>query len=271
MAAAGTVLANRYQLRDRAAGCGPGETWRAFDLTVGRSVAVRLLRPAHATHRERWLAAARKAARVRHPGMVQVHDYGQVARDGALFLVTEPMSASSLASVARSGPLDPAYVVGVLHLVASALEVAHAAGLVHGDIKPGNLLLAPGGAVKLADFGLSRAAAVPAVRAPATPGGDLYCLGMVAWECLTGSSPFAGAPSRPPALPAAVPPGLTALVAGLTAADPRLRPASAAQVATRCGELMAAPMRAVQPSRTDCPGATPLLDSAPVPAVPTAM
>jgi serine/threonine protein kinase len=278
MAAAGMVLANRYQLRDRGPGRGPGETWRASDLTVGRSVSVRLLRPEHAAQRERCLAAARRAARVRHPGIVEVHDYGQVAPEGVLFLVTEPMSASSLAAVARSGPLDPAYVVGVLCRVASALEIAHAAGLVHEDIKPANLLLAPGGAVKLADFGLSRAAEVSAARAPATPGGDLYCLGLVAWECLTGSSPFAGAPpeaavgpenSRLPPLPAAVPPGVAALAADLTAADPQLRPSSAEEVADRCRELMAAPMRAVQPSQADCPGSTPLLDLAPrVPAHP---
>jgi eukaryotic-like serine/threonine-protein kinase len=272
MAASGMVLANRYQLRDRGPKCGRGEAWRASDLMVGRSVAVRLLRPERAAHRKRYLAAAHIAARVRHPGIVQVHDYGQVAPEGVLFLVTEPMSASSLAAVTRSGPLDPAYVLEVLCQVASALEVAHAAGLVHEDIKPANLLLAPGGSVKLADFGLQRAAEVPAVRAPATPGSDLYSLGLVAWECLTGSSPFADAPPeaalgqetpRLPPLPAAVPPGVAALVADLTAADPRLRPASAEEVAIRCRELVAAPMRTVQPGQAGSPGTTLLLDIAP--------
>jgi serine/threonine protein kinase len=252
------VLANRYQLLGRSAARGIGEVWRASDLVLGRPVAALLLRPECAAHGERVLTAARTAARIRHPGIVRVIDCGQVCSDGLLFLVTEPVSASSLASVAGSGPLEPAWVLEVVGQVASALDVAHAAGLVHQDITPANLLLAPGGAVKVANFGLSHAAAVRAAGGPATPAGDLYSLGVVAWELLAGRSPFADGPPDGPRgepgqedrpldpLPVAVPVGVAALVADLTAADARLRPARAAGVAARCRQLLAAPMRALQ-------------------------
>ncbi len=252
MAGAGTILANRYQLLGRSAAGGIGQVWRASDLMLGRPVSARLLRPEGAAHGEQVRTAARTTARIRHPGIVRVLDCGQVCPEDLLFVVTEVVSASSLSSVTGSGPLEPAWVLEVLCQVTSALEVAHAAGLIHQDIRPENLVLAPGGAVKLANFGLSPAAA--GAGDPATAAGDLYCLGAVAWELLAGCSPFAddppGAPwptDRPLApLPVAVPEGVAVLVADMTAADARLRPARAAGVTARCRQLLAAPLRALQ-------------------------
>lgn len=264
MADAGMLLANRYRLQEQFAAGGIAEAWRALDLPLGRPVAVRLLRARRRVNAERFLEVARRAARVLHPGIARVHDYGQSNPGRVPFLVTEPMTASSLATLTQAGPLDSPWVLEVLRQVSSALEAAHAEGLVHGDIKPMNLMLAPGGAVKLTGFGLSDVG-----EPTGTPAGDLYSLGLVVWECLTGTPPFSAAPpegapeqeSRPlPPLPGTVPADVSALLADLTAADPKARPASAAEVAARSRELLAAPMRAGESCRISRPGATPLLD-----------
>ena len=254
----GTLVASRYRLERRVATGGTGEVWRAFDLTLGRPVALRLLRYEHAADARRFLAAAGRAARLRHPGVVQVYDYGQFEDENIPYLVTEPAGVTSLATVMGAGPLEPAWVLSMIGEVASALNAAHTLGLVHQHIDPRNLLLVPGGAVKLTDFGSPHAAEaltcasgyVAPERAPgipATPASDLYSLGAVAWECLTGKSLRAaleeGGP-QVPRLPAAVGAGVAALVADLTARDPMARPASAGRAANRAGELLAAPMRA---------------------------
>src|SRR5215469_15617465 len=254
----GTLVANRYRLERRVATGGTGEVWRASDLTVGRPVALRLLRYEHAADARRFLAAAGRAARLRHPGVVQVCDYGRFGPEGIPFLVTEPASVTSLATVMGTGPLEPAWVLSMIREVASALDAAHSLGLVHQHINPRNLLLVPGGAVKLTDFGSPHAAEAPTCPpdyvtpertpgTPATPASDLYCLGAVAWECLIGQSLRAGLEEggpQAPRLPAAVGAGVAALVADLTAMDPAGRPASAGRVADRAAELLAAPMRA---------------------------
>ena len=260
MADAGMLLASRYRLDRQIAAGGMVEAWHASDLATGRQVAVRLLQTACAASVERFLAAAEHAAQICHPGIARVHDYSQAGPEGTPFLVTELVGASSLAAVMQAGPLDPAWVLDVICQVASALGAVHSAGLVHQDIKPGNLLLEPGGAVKLTDFGLAQGAG--------SPGSDLYCLGLVAWECLTGprpascvspeAAPGQERPSLPP-LPVTVPAGVAGLVADLTAADPAARPAGAAEVVTRCKELMAVPLRAAEP-RASCPDTTLLID-----------
>ena len=261
MAEAGRALAGRYRRKRRIAAGGIADGWQACDLATGRPVAVWLLRAGCADGAERFLAAARCAARVRHRGIARVQDYGQADPEGSPFLVTEPVGAASLSAVMQAGPLDPAWVLEVICQVASAVGAAHDAGLVHHDIEPGSLLLAPGGAVKLTGFGL----------APGTggPGGDLHALGLVAWACLTGAPPASGAApgmasghdGRPlPPLPATVPAGMAGLAADLTAADPAARPASAAEVVARCRDLMAAPMRIAGPRQPGGRHATLLLD-----------
>lgn len=249
MADAGSLVASRYRLERRIVAGGIAETWRAADLTNGRPVAVSLLRTASAARAERFLAAAEHAAQVCHPGIARIHDYGQADPPGSPFLVTEVVDASSVAAVMQAGPLDPAWVVELICQVTSALGAAHSAGLVHQDINPGSLLLAPGGAVKLTGFGLAQGAS--------GPGSDLYSLGLVAWGCLTGSLPASGA--LPP-MPATVPAGIAGLAADLLATDQAARPARVAEVVTRCRELMAVPMRVAEPRQANCSPATLLLD-----------
>jgi len=168
-------------------------------------VAVKLLRAGYAQDPgsvARFRSEARHAASLSHPGIAQVYDYGE----GELpYLVMELVDGPSLARVLGGGPLDPGRAMDVVAQAAAGLDAAHRAGLVHRDIKPANLLLGPGGQVKITDFGISRTAGpepvtgtgtllgTPAYLAPerlagqaATPAGDLYSLGVVAWECLVG-------------------------------------------------------------------------------------
>lgn len=263
-----TVLAGRYRLEAPVAAGGIGEVWRGRDEVLGRAVAVKLLRAEYASHPEtlaRFRAEARHAAAVPHSGVAQVYDYGE---DGRPYLVMELVDGPSLAEVLADGPLPVARAMDVVAQAAAALAAAHAAGLVHRDIKPGNLLLGPGGVVKVTDFGIAYAAGsapltrtgmlvgTPAYLAPeraagepATPASDLYSLGIVGYECLTGAPPFTGTAvevalahqNRPlPPLPSAVPADVAALVTRLTAKDPKDRPVSAAEAAGWAGRLRGA-------------------------------
>jgi serine/threonine-protein kinase len=252
VAGAGTLVAGRYLLQSRVAAAGDrGEAWRADDLVRGCPVAVRLAKAEPPGSAGDFLAAAGKAARVCHPGLMRILDYGQAGPGGSLFLVTELAETASVAVVLRAGRLDPAWVLDVIFQVSSALAEVHALGLVHQDIQPGNLLLVPGGRVTLAGSwmpgvaGPSRDSAAGylapelAAGSPATPAADLYSLGAVAWECLTGALP--GWPR--PGLPGTVPPEVAHLVTGLVALDPAERPADAGLVATRARGLLDHPMR----------------------------
>jgi len=265
---ASVVLAGRYRLEGPVARGGVGEIWRATDLVLGRPVAVKLLRTEYAQHPEvlaRFRAEARHAGSVSHPGIAQVYDYGENGAAASPYLVMELVDGPSLARVLAAGPLTPADAMDVLAQAAAGLQAAHTAGLVHRDVKPGNLLVGPSGQVKITDFGIAHAAwsapitqtgalvGTPAYLAPerimggpATPASDLYSLGVVGYQCLTGAVPFAGMPHEVtaahrhrtlPPLPPAVPAGAAELVLDLTAKDPAARPASAGEVAARAGRL----------------------------------
>ena len=264
----GRVVESRYRLDGRIATGGMGEVWRATDLVLGRPVAVKLLRPGSAGHEEnlvRFRAEARHAGSLSHPGIAKVYDYREAEPP---YLVMELVDGPSLARLLDEGPLDPAPTMSLIAQAARALQAAHAAGLVHRDIKPGNLLVGPDGWIKITDFGIAHAAgSAPlthpgalmgtpaylaperAAGAPATPAADLYALGIVAYQCLTGRLPFEGEPlavalahrEQPlPPLPPGVPAEIATLVADLTANDPRARPASAGEVAERAEDLRAA-------------------------------
>jgi serine/threonine-protein kinase len=262
------VLADRYRLDERIATGGMGEVWRAVDLVLGRPVAVKLLRDDYAQHPEtleRFRAEARHTAAVSHPGIAQMYDYGEPRPGQPPFLVMELVDGAPLTELLERGPLDPARVMDLVAQAAAGLSAAHAAGLVHRDIKPGNLLISPDGTVKITDFGIAHAAGsapltrtgaligTPAYLAPervtgasAGPASDLYSLGIVAHECLTGAQPFTGTPIEValshqyqplPPLPPAVPLPVAALVAELTARDSAGRPADAGEVAARAARL----------------------------------
>ena len=268
MSSPGLLLAGRYRLERRIAAGGVGEVWRAEDLVLARPVAVKLLQPGYASHPQtlaRFRAEARHAGSLTHPAIAQVYDYGETGPAGAPYLVLELVDGPSLAGSLASGPLDSVAAMDVVAQVAAGLAAAHAAGLVHRDVKPANLLMGRDGPVKITDFGIAHAAGsapitqvgtlvgTPAYLAPeraagkpATPASDMYSLGIVAFECLTGMLPYHGHPDgdrganrlQPlPPLPPAVPAAVAALVTDLTTKDPADRPGSAAEVAARATRL----------------------------------
>jgi eukaryotic-like serine/threonine-protein kinase len=268
---AGLVLQDRYRLEALIAVGGMGEVWRATDLALDRPVAVKVLRPEHIRDGDglaRFRAEARHAGSLSHPNIAHVYDYREAQPPDPSYLVMELVDGPSLARLLDEGPMDPARTLDVVAQAARGLAAAHRAGLVHRDIKPGNLLVGQDGLVKVTDFGIAHAAGSTlatqtgaligtpaylaperAAGAPATPASDLYSLGVVAHQCLTGRIPFEGAPivvaiahmerGMPP-LPPSVPAGVAALVAHLTAKDPAARPSSAGDVAARAEQLRSA-------------------------------
>ena len=195
------MLPDRYQLNEMLAAGGFGEVWRATDLALNRPVAVKLLHPGVARHPEtlaRFRAEARHCGALSHENIARVYDYGEPPDARAPFLVMELVEGPSLAEELAAGPLDPGRVTDVVTQTAAGLDAAHRAGLVHRDIKPGNLMLSPDGLVKITDFGISYAAGAapvtstgqlvgtPGYLAPervrgarAGPSSDLYSLGIV--------------------------------------------------------------------------------------------
>ena len=268
MVFAGNLLVGRYRL-DEPIGTGWfSEVWRATDAALSRPVAVKLLHPAYAQQPgalARFRAEALHAAALWHENITHIYDYDEPAEGPQPYLVMELIDGHSLAGVLAGGPLDAARTMDVVAQAAAGLQTAHAMGLVHRDIRPGNLLLASSGTVKITDWGISQAIdSVPftvtgivagtaeylaperIAGAQAAPASDLYALGVVAYECLAGTPPFVGEPpdvacahrDHPvPPLPGSVPADVSALVMQLLAKDPARRPGSAAKVAQQAGRL----------------------------------
>jgi serine/threonine-protein kinase len=260
-----------------------GEVWRGTDELLGRAVAVKLLSDAHAADeqfRARFRAEARYAASLSHPGIARVYDYGESAarprgdgRPGAAtaYLVMELVEGEPLsATLARDGRMSVEAALDITAQAAWALAAAHEAGIVHRDVKPGNLLITPEGQVKITDFGIARAALSAhltqsgmvmgtaqyvspeqATARPVTTATDIYSLGVVGYECLAGQPPFtaetpialalAHVHKPPPPLPDDVPAPVAALVGQMLAKEPSARPASARLVAGRASALRGKP------------------------------
>ncbi|MFW3171339.1 serine/threonine-protein kinase [Geodermatophilus sp. CPCC 206100] len=216
----GTVLADRYELSSPVATGGMGQVWRAVDRVLGRQVAVKVLRPEfteNAVFLTRFRTEARLSAGLVHPNIAVLHDYGEVepgagGGDRLVYLVMELVEGRPLSTVLQEERrLAPDRTLALLRQVAAGLAAAHAAGVVHRDVKPGNVLVAPDGTVKITDFGIAWSAAnTPLTRtghvvgtaqylAPeqvrgdkAVPASDVYSWGMVAYECLAGRRAFDG-------------------------------------------------------------------------------
>ncbi|MFJ6651750.1 serine/threonine protein kinase [Microbacterium sp. NPDC091313] len=272
----GVTFGGRYELESRIAIGGMGEVWEATDHVIGRTVAIKILKDEYMGDPgflERFRAEARHAALVNHEGIASVFDYGE--ENGSAFLVMELVPGEALSTIIeRDGTLSTDRTLDIVAQTAAALQAAHAAGLVHRDIKPGNLLITPDGRVKITDFGIARIAdQVPLTATgqvmgtvqylspeqasghPASPATDIYSLGIVAYECLAGKRPFTGESQvaiamaqineQPPPLPPTVAEPVQRLVMAMIAKKPEERPASAAAVsraasALRRGDLGAA-------------------------------
>jgi serine/threonine-protein kinase len=266
---AGLRIGDRYELTRRIAGGGMGEVWAARDVVLDREVAVKLLRREYADDAgfvERFRNEARHAASLSHPGIASVYDYGEI--DGSAYLVMELVPGEPLSVIlAQRGPLPADEAVPLLQQAAQALQAAHAAGLVHRDVKPGNLLVTPDAQVKITDFGIARAGGQAALTrtgevmgtaqylAPeqamgraATSASDVYGLGVVGYEMLAGHRPFdadnpvAVAMSQvndtPPPLPSTVPSAVASVVLQALAKDPDERPHSASAFSDALGRAM---------------------------------
>jgi len=301
--AEGTVLGDRYTLTERIAVGGMGEVWAATDTVLGRTVAVKLMHPALGQEQDfvdRFRTEARHTAALHHPNITTVYDYGE---DGdTSYLVMELVAGQPLSGlISERAPLSAQETASILRQAASALEAAHEAEVVHRDVKPANILITPDGTVKLTDFGISRALdAAPltqvgqvlgtaqylspeqAMGQVATASSDIYALGVIGHEMLTGRRPFeAGGPvatalahvnQPPPPLPETVPARIRDVVSACLAKDPADRPASAAAVAhalTVTDAALAAPWLAVPAPTQTMPAQAMPAQTEPTRAMPT--
>lgn len=258
----GVSFGGRYELDSRIAIGGMGEVWEATDHVIGRTVAIKILKDEYMGDPgflERFRAEARHAALVNHEGIASVFDYGE--ENGSAFLVMELVPGEALSTVLeREGQLSTDKTLDIVAQTSAALQAAHAAGLVHRDIKPGNLLITPDGRVKITDFGIARIADQVPLTATgqvmgtvqylspeqasghaASPATDIYSLGIVAYECLAGKRPFTGESQvaiamaqindAAPPLPETIAEPVRNFVMSMIAKKPEDRPATASAVA----------------------------------------
>jgi serine/threonine-protein kinase len=262
----GLVLGERYRLAARIASGGMADVWSAEDEVLQRKVALKVMRP-DPQHEDlfalRFRDEALHSAALNHTNIATLFDYGE--DDGLAFLVMELVDGKPLSQLIREyGPMPADHVRSVIGQCALALGVAHSAKVVHRDVKPANILVREDWLVKLTDFGIARAidasghtragdllgtpsyiSPEQALGRPATGASDLYALGVVGHEMLSGTKPFekptpiATAMSHihepPPPLPDDVPEDLAGVIEHLLAKDPQDRPENARAVAIRLG------------------------------------
>ncbi len=272
---AGDVLDERYRLERRIGGGGMGDVWEGTDTTLWRTVAIKILLADLVDDRgfrERFRREARAIAVMQGPGVVEVYDYGEIEDEDAqlAYLIMEYVDGKPLSRLLGLwGKLSAADTLRVVGGVAEALHVAHAAGIVHRDIKPGNILVRGDGSVVLVDFGIARAShnltltttgvvlgtvtymsPEQAAGENLTAASDLYSLGVVAHQCLAGSPPFkADTPlgvlsahlrNAPPPLPTEIPYEVAEIVRRSLQKDPSTRWPDAAALADACRGTRAA-------------------------------
>ena len=258
----GSTLASRYQLVHLIGRGGMAEVYDANDGRLGRRVAVKVFRGETdiATSQARQQLEIRALARLQHPNIVAVFDAGTDA--GVSFVVMQLIDGVTLAERTRGSALGPAETARVGRAIADALAHVHSLGMVHRDIKPANIMCGADGTVFLTDFGIVRLIGRTRLTQHGTIGtvsylapeqvrgedfgtaADIYALGLVLLECLTGAPEYPGSSaesavarlSRPPRVPPTVPQSWADMLTGMTAADPAARP-SAREVATILDEL----------------------------------
>jgi serine/threonine-protein kinase len=268
----GMIYGGRYRLESLMATGGMGEVWQAHDDIILRSVAIKILKQEYLGDPgflERFRTEARLAAMVNHEGIANVFDYGEDS--GSAYLVMELVPGESLAKILeREKSISSERVLDIVAQTARALQAAHESGMVHRDIKPGNLLITPDNHVKITDFGIARVADQVSLTATgqvmgtvqylapeqatgktATGATDIYSLGIVAYEALTGNRPFTGATQMdialaqindaPPVMPANIDPKVQALIFKCLEKKPFQRPANALALATAAESLMEHP------------------------------
>ena len=276
----GTTLGDRYQLTERIAIGGMGEVWKARDEILGRLVAIKILKEEYtgdSAFLRRFRAEARNTALLNHPGIANVYDYGEEGGSGYLVMELVPGQPLS-AIIEREKVLSPDRTLSIIAQTARALAAAHAQGLVHRDVKPGNLLITPRGKVKVTDFGIARLAdQVPltatgqvmgtaqylapeqATGQQASGSSDIYALGIIGYECVAGRRPFTGESQiaialaqvndPPPPLAESIPAPVRALLMSMLAKEPGERPANATKLAEAADAIriqnVAAAQRAV--------------------------
>ncbi|RRR96440.1 serine/threonine-protein kinase [Glycomyces terrestris] len=272
------LLGQRYRLRERIAVGGMGEVWRAEDTVLERTVAVKAMLPSLLSEpgfTQRFTAEAKTVAALTHPHIVNVHDFGNAdlpSGESTAYLVMEYVEGKSLADlIAERGRIDARELMPIIAATAEALHHAHVHGVIHRDIKPGNILVRDGnGRAVLTDFGIARSGAsgdltqTGAVMGTASyiapeqaegtgvlPASDMYSLGVVAFHGLTGHRPFQAenpielalhhVRTPAPPLPEDIPPGVRSFVARAMTKDPHLRFATGAEMAAAALTAVDAP------------------------------
>lgn len=300
----GTKLGGRYRLDERIATGGMGDVWRATDEVLGRVVAAKVLLPSLLNEPgfiERFRGEARVVATLTHPNIVRVYDYGESPMLGGghvAYLVMEYVSGEPLtARLQRQGRLSAAETLPLMAQSGEALNAAHDHGIIHRDVKPGNLLIRPDGTVMLTDFGIARSAMTggltqagsvlgtaayispeQASGQPVTGQADLYSLGIVAYQCLAGQRPFDSdnpmelamrhVNEEPPPLPDDVPPEARAFVASALAKDTANRFASGAALAASARAIVEGNAPSTPPPSASPPSTPPPSTPPPVAATP---
>ncbi|QIS07969.1 protein kinase domain-containing protein [Nocardia arthritidis] len=307
----GAMIADRYRLHRLIATGGMGQVWEALDTRLDRRVAVKVLKSefsADPTFRHRFRTEAKTTALLNHQGIAAIFDYGETTDphgSETAYLVMELVQGEPLNSVLnRLGRLSVAQGLDMLEQTGRALEVAHAAGVVHRDVKPGNILVTPTGQVKITDFGIAKAvdaspvtktgmvmgtaqyiAPEQAVGEDATAASDVYSLGVVGYEALAGQRPFSGdgaitvamkhVREAPPPMPADLPQNVRELIEITMSKDPAQRYARGGEFADAVAAVRAG-RRPPPPSgmhkAVPLTGATTLLPPGPtvqIPSTPT--
>ncbi|TLP79860.1 protein kinase domain-containing protein [Nesterenkonia sphaerica] len=265
----GLTMGDRYKLTERIAIGGMGEVWKADDTVLGRTVAIKILKEEYTGDEaflRRFRAEARHTALLNHPGIADIYDYGEQAGSG--YLVMELVPGRPLSVILEKEKVLPwEKVLSIMAQTGRALQVAHDQGLVHRDVKPGNLLVTPTRRVKITDFGIARLAdQVPltatgqvmgtvqylspeqATGQHATGSSDIYALGVIGYEALVGHRPFTGESQiaialkqvndPPPPLPDHIPAQVRALIMCMLSKDTDQRPPNASKMADAAEALL---------------------------------